>query len=328
MILVLGGAGYIGSHAVKELLDKGYPVLVIDNLSTGHRGFLDERAIFIEGNIGDFTLLEHIFTQYKIKAVMHFAASCIVSNSMFNPLEYYENNVSHSFVLLKAMIKHNVKKIIFSSTCAIYGLSESEFLVEESPTFPINPYGRSKLMVEQMIQDCFKTYGLDYIILRYFNVAGADFTGEIGEYHNPETHLIPNILFHLLGKSKHLSVFGDDFNTFDGTSIRDYIHVLDLVEAHILSLQKLLHSSPVGKVYNVGNHKGYSVKQIIEQCERLTMKKANVVYERRRDGDPPYLVASAQKIHEELGWVPKYSLEDMIRSAWKCYKENPNKYKN
>ncbi|MFB9762684.1 UDP-glucose 4-epimerase GalE [Ectobacillus funiculus] len=326
MILVLGGAGYIGSHAVKELLDKGYYVLVIDNLSTGHRNSLDTRAVFVEGDVGDSALLERVFTQYKVEAVMHFAASCLVGESMSNPLKYYENNVINSFNVLKVMVKHNVKKIIFSSTCATYGLAENEFLNEDSPTSPINPYGRSKLIVEQMIHDCFKSYGLDYIILRYFNVAGADFSGRIGEHHNPETHLIPNVLLHLLGKSKHISIFGNDFNTADGTCIRDYIHVLDLVEAHILSLQEVLNTSPVGRVYNLGNNKGYSVKQIIEQCERITKKKAHVVYEKRREGDPPYLVASAKKVYEELEWIPKYSLEDMIRSAWQWHKSNPDGY--
>lgn len=326
MILVLGGAGYIGCHAVKELLDKGYNILVLDNLSTGHLYLLDSRAIFVEGNVGDSAMLENIFTQYKIEAVIHFAASCIVGESVFNPLTYYENNVMNSFVLLKAMIKHNVKKIIFSSTCATYGLSEI-ILDEESPTSPINPYGRSKLMVEQMIQDCFKTYGLDYIILRYFNVAGADFSGKFGELHNPETHLIPNILMHLLGKSKHVSVFGNDFRTVDGTCIRDYIHVLDLVDAHILALQNLLTASSIGKVYNVGTNKGYSVNQIIKECERITQKKANVVYEQRREGDPPSLVASAKKINKELGWIPKYSLEEMILSAWQWHKANQDGYK-
>ena len=328
MILVLGGAGYIGSHAVKELLDRGYRVLVIDNLSTGHRQSVDMRAVFVEGNIGDGMLLERIFTQYNIEVVMHFAASCLVGESISKPLKYYENNVINTFNLLKAMIKNNIKKIVFSSTCATYGLAETEFLNEESPTFPINPYGRSKLMVEQMIDDCFKIHGLEYIILRYFNVAGADFSGRIGEHHNPETHLIPNVLLHLLGKSKHISVFGNDFDTTDGTCIRDYIHVLDLVEAHILSLQELLNSLSIGKVYNIGNNKGYSVKQIIEQCERLTNKKANIVYEQRREGDPPYLVASAKKICEELGWAPKYSLEDMIRSAWQWHRKDPDGYNN
>lgn len=326
MILVLGGAGYIGSHAVKELLDRGYRVLVIDNLSTGHRQSVDMRAVFVEGNIGDGMLLERIFNQYNIEVVMHFAASCLVGESISNPLKYYENNVINTFNLLKVMIKNNIKKIIFSSTCATYGLAETEFLNEESPTSPINPYGRSKRMVEQMIDDCFKIHGLEYIILRYFNVAGADFSGRIGEHHNPETHLIPNVLLHLLGKSKHISVFGNDFDTTDGTCIRDYIHVLDLVEAHILSLQKLLNSSSIGKVYNIGNNKGYSVKQIIEQCERVTNKKANIVYEKRREGDPPYLVASAKKICEELGWAPKYSLEDMIRSAWQWHRKNTDGY--
>ncbi|EOP57451.1 MULTISPECIES: UDP-glucose 4-epimerase GalE [Bacillus cereus group] len=328
MILVLGGAGYIGSHAVKELLNKGYDVLVIDNLSTGNRQSLDSRAVFVKGNIGDYVLLEQVFTQYNVEAVMHFAASCLVGESISNPLKYYENNVVNSFNLLEAMVKHNIKKIIFSSTCATYGLAENEFLNEKSPTSPINPYGRSKLIVEQMIDDCFKTYGVDYIILRYFNVAGADFSGLIGEHHNPETHLIPNVLLHLSGKSKYISVFGNDFSTADGTCIRDYIHVLDLIEAHILSLQALLNSSPMCRIYNIGNNRGYSVKQIIEQCERITKKKANIVYERRREGDPPYLVASVKKVCEELGWVPKYSLEDMIRSAQRWHRINPDGYNN
>ncbi|MDG4656625.1 UDP-glucose 4-epimerase GalE [Ectobacillus antri] len=326
MILVAGGAGYIGSHMVKTLISKGFDVIVVDNLSTGYREAVDEKAIFIEGDIGDVFLINKVFTMFPIQIVMHFAAHGLVGESIINPLKYYENNVVKTFNLLKSMITHNVSKIIFSSTCATYGLAEKDILDETAPNHPVNPYGRSKYMVEQLITDFEAAYGLNYVILRYFNVAGADNSAQIGENHIPETHLIPNSLLHLLGRSDHIAVFGDDFPTADGSCIRDYIHVLDLVQAHVLSLQMLLKHHSVKKIYNVGNEKGYSVKQIISICEKIVGKKANIVVKERRKGDPPSLVASSQKIREELGWKATYVLEDMVRSAWLWYTSNPDGY--
>ncbi|MEY8348454.1 UDP-glucose 4-epimerase GalE [Bacillus cereus] len=324
MILVLGGAGYIGSHVVKNLLNEGLEVLVVDNLSTGHLEAVDKRAGFVQANIGDPDLLEKLFTNYPIQVVMHFAANCLVGESVFEPLKYYENNVGNTLVLLKAMIQHGIKKFIFSSTCATYGIPNATFIDETCRTSPVNPYGYSKLMVEQMIQDYSKAYGLSYISFRYFNVAGADDSGQIGEDHDPETHLIPNILLHLLGKSKSIGVFGQDFATSDGTCVRDYIHVLDVANAHLLALKNLKNNEFITKIYNLGNNQGYSVRQVIQMCERITGKMAVVEFKDRRMGDPPCLVASSQKIQEELGWKAVYSLEDMIRSAWNWHKQNPN----
>lgn len=324
MILVLGGAGYIGSHVVKRLLNEGYKLLVVDDLSTGHREAVDKRAKFVQGNIADSNLLDHLFTSYRIQAVMHFAANCLVGESVFDPLKYYENNVGNTLVLLKAIIKHRIKKFIFSSTCATYGIPNTTFIDETCWTLPVNPYGRSKLMVEQIIQDYSKAYGLSYVILRYFNVAGADDSGQIGEAHNPETHLIPNILLHLLGKSKSIEVFGHDFNTPDGTCVRDYIHVLDVANAHLLALKNVINNEFITKVYNLGNNQGHSVMQVIQMCESITGKTAVVEFKDKRRGDPACLVASSKKIQKELGWKAFYSLEDMIRSAWNWHKQNPN----
>ncbi|MCP8968352.1 UDP-glucose 4-epimerase GalE [Ectobacillus ponti] len=328
MILVTGGAGYIGSHAVKSLLQQGFRVVVLDNLSTGHRWAVDKNAVFIEGDVGDAAILHSVFTQYPVKAVMHFAASCLVGESVREPLQYYENNVVCSFTLLKAMLQHHVRKIILSSTCAVYGIAKKEGLVESSQLAPINPYGHSKRMIEQMLADFSGTYGLQYVILRYFNVAGAAWLEGIGEVHDPETHLIPNVLLHLLGGKEHVTVFGNDFDTSDGTCVRDYIHVLDLIEAHVLSLKLLLEHENVAKIYNLGTNTGYSVQQIIEACERITHKKAKIVLQGRRLGDPAWLVASAEKIRQELGWRPKYSLEDMIASAWEWHSNGARKHKN
>ncbi|GGK34169.1 UDP-glucose 4-epimerase GalE [Caldalkalibacillus thermarum] len=326
MILIIGGAGYIGSHAVKACIDKGYDVVVLDNLSTGHDQAVDPRAIFVKGNLGDESLLKKIFLQHKIQAVMHFAAHSLVGESVQEPLKYYDNNVSATVTLIKEMLRHNVKRFIFSSTAATYGIPDAELIDETCPTNPINPYGRSKLMVEQMLDDAAKAYGLSYVSLRYFNAAGADESGKIGEDHDPETHLIPLVLQHLLGKRESISVFGTDYDTPDGTCIRDYIHVTDLADAHVLALQQLLEEDQVAEVYNLGNGAGYSVKEVIETCEKVTGLKANVVIADRRPGDPPRLVASSEKIHNRLGWKPKYDLEAIIQTAWHWHKQHPNGY--
>ncbi|MEH7545736.1 MULTISPECIES: UDP-glucose 4-epimerase GalE [Bacillaceae] len=318
MILVVGGAGYIGSHLVKELVEKE-DVVVLDNLSTGHREAVDKRAIFVKGDLGNEEDLQMVFRSYPIKAVMHFAAYSLVGESVIDPLKYYENNVASTLTLLKVMIKFKVKNFIFSSTAATYGIPDVKLIDEESKTAPINPYGQSKLMVEQMLADFSKSYGLNYVVLRYFNAAGAHQSAAIGESHDPETHLIPIILQQLLGTREKISVFGSDYDTEDGTCIRDYIHVTDLAHAHILALEALLSGEKSAETYNLGNGLGYSVKEVIETCERVTGIKANVEMADRRAGDPARLVASSNKIFTELGWKAERHLEKIIADAWKWH---------
>lgn len=321
MILVVGGAGYIGSHLVKELI-KIQEVGVLDNLSTGHLSSVDEKAMFFKGDIGSIRDLEIIFQNHQIDAVMHFAANSLVGESVKNPSKYYQNNVASTITLLQTMLKYNVKNFIFSSTAATYGIPEDEVLTEESATKPINPYGHSKLMVEQILEDFSNAYDLRYVVLRYFNAAGAHESALIGENHDPETHLIPMVLEHLLGKRDQISVFGSDYNTIDGTCIRDYIHVTDLANAHILAMNMLLTEDKKSAIYNLGNGRGFSVKEIIETCEKVTGLKAKIKYVERRSGDPAQLIASSAKMKRELGWVPQFSLEEIIESAWKWHKRN------
>ncbi|UPO87234.1 UDP-glucose 4-epimerase GalE [Niallia sp. Man26] len=320
MILVVGGAGYIGSHLVKELVEKE-EVIVLDNLATGHQESVDERAVFIKGDLGKEEDLEPIFSKYPIKAVMHFAAFSLVGESVQDPYKYYENNVANTLTLLKTMLKYNVKNFIFSSTAATYGIPEDEIILESSKTSPINPYGKSKLMVEQILADFHAAYGLNYVVLRYFNAAGAHESGAIGEQHDPETHLIPIILQHVLGQRESISVFGTDYPTEDGTCIRDYIHVTDLAAAHIKAVEALLDGSKQAETYNLGNGVGYSVKEVIETCEKVTGKQANVVLAERRAGDPARLIASSSKIYEDLGWKAERGLETIIESAWDWHKK-------
>jgi len=327
MILVVGGAGYIGSHTVRELLDQQYQVVVLDNLSTGHRDAVDSRAEFVQGNLGDVEVLNYVFATFQIEAVMHFAANSLVGESVINPLKYYQNNVSATLTLLEVMLQHDIKKFIFSSTAATYGIPNVDVITEDTETDPINPYGQSKLIVEKVIHDFHLAYGLSYVVLRYFNAAGAHVTGEIGEDHTPESHLIPIILQHLLGQRENITVFGDDYPTHDGTCIRDYIHITDLAEAHILSLKSLLENNQLIKTYNLGNGQGYSVKEIIETCEKVTGIKANVVIGDRRSGDPASLIASSEKIFNELQWNAKYKLEDIIQTAWNWHRDSPEGYK-
>ncbi|MGE7986548.1 UDP-glucose 4-epimerase GalE [Lysinibacillus fusiformis] len=320
MILVVGGAGYIGSHFVKELV-KTQDVVILDNLSTGHCWAVDTRAIFIQGDLGDPTTVQHIFDTYKIEAVLHFAACSLVGESVINPLKYYENNVVATLNLLKIMKENQINKFIFSSTAATYGMPTVDVINEETSTYPINPYGQSKLMVEQILDDFAQSYGMKYVVLRYFNAAGAYETAEIGESHDPETHLIPIILQHLGGQRDSISVFGTDYDTPDGTCIRDYIHVTDLANAHLLALEALLENRIETATYNLGNGHGYSVKQIIETCEQITEKKANIQYVERRSGDPARLVADANKIYSELGWKAQLDIQDIIKSAWVWHKK-------
>jgi len=315
MILVVGGAGYIGSHLVVELV-KSHEVVVLDNLSTGHERSVDSRAIFVKGDLGSQEDLETVFSKYPIKGVMHFAANSLVGESVVDPLKYYENNVAATLTLLKVMLKHGVKNFIFSSTAATYGIPDADMISEESPTVPINPYGQSKLMVENILGDFASAYDLRYVVLRYFNAAGASSSGKIGEMHDPETHLIPIILQHLLGQREQISVFGEDYDTPDGTCIRDYIHVTDLASAHIAALESLLSQKTKTAVYNLGNGQGYSVKEVIDTCEKVTGRKANVVMSEIRAGDPARLVASADKISQALGWKAEKDIEEIISSAW------------
>jgi UDP-glucose 4-epimerase len=283
---------------------------------------VDERSVFVEGDLGNVEDLEKVFSTYPIEAVMHFAANSLVGESVVDPLKYYQNNVAATLTLLQTMMKHNVKKFIFSSTAATYGIPNVDLITEDTVTNPINPYGRSKLMIEHILADFSKAYGLNYVVLRYFNAAGAHVSAEIGEKHDPETHLIPIILQHLLGEREHIAVFGSDYETPDGTCIRDYIHVTDLAKAHILALEALLTGQKETAIYNLGNGLGYSVKEVIETCENVTGKKANVIMSDRREGDPARLVASSDKIYRELGWKAEYSLEEIISSAWKWHQQS------
>ena len=317
-ILVVGGAGYIGSHMVKDLLRTGYEVVIMDNLSTGHRELLPG-GIFFEGDLGDGKFLDRIFSEYQISAVMHFAAFSLVGDSMQDPLSYYRNNIAGTIELLAAMVRHNVKCFIFSSSAAVYGEPVEIPIKEDHPCNPTNPYGATKVAVEKLLNDCDYAYGLKSVSLRYFNAAGADESGEIGELHEPETHLIPLVLKVASGEKKNIKIFGTDYPTYDGTCIRDYIHVNDLAQAHLLALEALL-SGKESSVYNLGNSKGYSVREVIELSEKITEKTIRTVEVERRPGDPAELIAGSDKIREELGWKPGYEdLETIITTAWKWH---------
>lgn len=322
-ILVCGGAGYIGSHTVKELI-KNYDVVILDNLSTGYSFLLDEQVKFINGDLGDEAILDKVFTENKIDAVFHFAANSLVGESVQNPLKYYGNNVQATITLLKKMVEHGVNKFIFSSTAATYGIPDVDLITEQTQTNPINPYGHSKLVVEQILASMAKVHDFQYIVLRYFNAAGAHESGEIGESHDPETHLIPIILQHLLGQRDKISVFGSDYETADGTCVRDYIHVTDLANAHIVGYEGMVNGKVSNDVFNLGNGAGYSVKEVIDICEKVSGKSAVIEYADRRPGDPAVLVASSRKIEEKLGWKPKFKLEEIIESAWKWHTKEMN----
>ena len=314
-ILVVGGAGYIGSHMVKELLDAGYTVIVLDNFSTGHRDLLPG-GLLIEGDLGDPKLLDALFTQHEIDAVMHFAAFSLVGESVVNPLKYYRNNLARTIELLDAMIRFDVKKFIFSSTAAVYGEPVRVPITETHPSSPTNPYGATKIAVERMLKDCDQAHGLKSVCLRYFNAAGADESGNIGERHRPESHLIPLVLKVATGERKNIKIFGTDYDTPDGTCLRDYIHVTDLARAHLLALNHLL-SGGQSAVYNLGNSKGASVREVISLAEKITGRRIPVVETGRRAGDPAVLVAGSEKIKTELGWRPRYeTLETIIQTAW------------
>lgn len=314
-ILVVGGAGYIGSHMVKMLLKKGASVITLDNLSTGHRELLPGGE-FLYGNLGDTSILNSIFSEHNIDAVMHFAAYSLVGESVKEPMKYYHNNVAATIELLSAMIRHNVKRFIFSSSAAVYGDSAEIPITENQPSIPTNPYGATKAVVEGLLDDCDAAYGLKYASLRYFNAAGADESGKIGEKHEPESHLIPLTLKVAAGTHKHIEIFGTGYPTPDGTCIRDYIHVNDLARAHLLTLEALFKGME-SSIYNLGSSRGYSVREVIELARKVTGHPIDVVETGRRAGDPAVLIASSNKIREELGWEPRYEdLENIIKTAW------------
>jgi len=317
-ILVVGGAGYIGSHMVKDLLDAGYHVITLDDLSTGHRELLPGGE-FIEGGLGDTVLLDKLFSTHKISAVMHFAAFSLVGESVEKPLKYYRNNMAATAELLDSMIRHSVKRFIFSSTAAVYGEPVDIPITESHPCNPTNPYGESKTAVERMLKDCDSAYGLKYISLRYFNAAGADKSGKIGERHRNETHLIPLVLEVAAGRRENIKIFGTNYPTPDGTCIRDYIHVSDLSGAHLLALNSLL-SGGDSAVYNLGNNRGYSVREVIELARKVTGRPIPAIEADKRPGDPATLIASSDKIKKKLGWKPEYEdLETIIKTAWKWH---------
>lgn len=322
-ILVCGGAGYIGSHTVAELLGRGEDVVVVDNLEKGHReAVLCDK--FYAGDLRDKELMDKVFSENKIDAVIDFAAYSLAGESVFYPLKYYENNVYGMMCLLDSMNKHGVKNIVFSSTAATYGEPESIPIKEDDRTYPINPYGETKYAIEKMLKWADVAYGIKFVALRYFNAAGAHVSGKIGEDHSPESHLIPIVLQAALGKRDKVNIFGDDYPTEDGTCIRDYIHVTDLADAHILAVDKLRNTKE-SAIYNLGNGKGFSVKEIIDVARSVTGIDIKAEVAPRRAGDPAVLVASSDKIIKELGWNPKYnSIEKIVSSAWKWHKNHPD----
>ncbi len=319
-ILVVGGAGYIGSICVELLLDEGHAVAVFDNLLEGHRRAVDPRAGFFGGDLSERLQIRTALTSYKPEAVMHFAASALVGESMVNPSKYFRNNVANGINLLDAMVETGVLRLVFSSTCATFGPPERVPIDETLPQRPINPYGESKLAFERILRWYDEIHGLKFVALRYFNAAGA--SGKFGEDHRVETHLIPNVLKVALGQKPHVEVYGTDYETPDGTCIRDYIHILDLSQAHILALQ-----APRSEFYNLGTGGGTSVHEIIETCRQITGREIPVIEKPRRLGDPPRLIAASAKIKSELGWEPSFqNIAAIIDSAWKWHQKFPNGY--
>ncbi|MBT8517351.1 UDP-glucose 4-epimerase GalE [Polynucleobacter paneuropaeus] len=314
-VLVTGGAGYIGSHMVKLLLKSNYRVVIIDNLSTGHECALLGGTL-IQGSIQDKQLLNKIFSEMAIDAVLHFAGSIVVGESVLDPEKYYQNNLVATLSLLQSMRLHNVKKLVFSSTAAIFGLPKYIPIDELHPTSPINPYGMTKLVTEKILSDYGRAYGFHSVCLRYFNAAGADPDGLLGERHNPETHLIPLALQVASGRLSSLKIYGNDYDTVDGTCIRDYVHVEDLCNAHLLALEHLF-SGGDSRSYNLGNGRGYSILEVINAVKTITGKELSMQFDVRRDGDPPVLVADPKNIYKDWGWAANYpKLEEIVRHAW------------
>jgi UDP-glucose 4-epimerase len=319
-ILVVGGAGYIGSVCAELLLDEGHTVCIFDNLSEGHRRAVDSRARFVEGDLAGIDGIQATLASFRPEAVMHFAASALVPESMTNPSKYFRNNIANGLNLLDAMIATEVKHFVFSSTCAIFGPPERVPIDETLPQRPINPYGESKLAFEKILRWYDEIHGLRFVALRYFNAAGA--SENFGEEHRVETHLIPNVLKVALGQKAHVEIYGTDYETPDGTCIRDYIHILDLARAHILALK-----APASAFYNLGTGGGTSVREVIESCRKITGHEIPVVEKPRRPGDPARLIAASEKIQRELGWQPKFQrIDAIIESAWQWHQKFPNGY--
>jgi UDP-glucose 4-epimerase len=323
-ILVIGGAGYIGSHAVKLFLSRRHEVWVYDNLSFGHRGAVPAERLIV-GDLAQAERLDHVLLERRIEAVVHFAAFAYVGESVTNPAKYYQNNLVNTLTLFEAMRRHRVGRIVFSSTCATYGIPDVVPITENEKQKPINPYGNTKLAVEMALADYAAAYQWGFAALRYFNAAGAAADGTIGEDHDPETHLIPLVIQAIMGQRPAIEVFGTDYDTPDGTCIRDYIHVDDLAEAHLLALEALAPGKPLR--YNLGTGRGYSVREVIRVAEEVSGKKCPVKEGPRRAGDPPALVAAADKVRRELGWTPRYTdLKAIVETAWNWYRRHPKGY--
>ncbi|WP_046175558.1 UDP-glucose 4-epimerase GalE [Domibacillus indicus] len=326
-IAVVGGAGYIGSHAVRALLAQNRDIVVIDNLETGHEESVPEGVQFYKGDIRDRDFLNEVFEHEQIDQVVHFAANSLVGESMENPLKYYDNNVFGTQILLETMIKHGVKNIVFSSSAATYGEQKKMPITEEAPTAPTSAYGETKLAMERMMKWCDAAHGTKFVSLRYFNVAGASASGVIGEDHEPETHLIPLVLQVANGQREHITIFGEDYPTEDGTCIRDYIHVEDLVDAHILALDYLKEGGE-SDIFNLGSNQGFSVKEIVETARTVTGHKIPAVIGEKRAGDPAVLIASSEKARKTLEWSPsRTDIVTIIRDAWNWHQHHPHGYK-
>jgi UDP-glucose 4-epimerase len=323
-ILVTGGAGYIGSHAVRLFLTRGHDVWVYDNLSVGHRAAVPAERLIV-GDLAELPRLDHALVAHRIEAVVHFAASALVGESVENPGKYYRNNLVNSLHLLDALRRHGIRRFVFSSTCATYGVPERVPITEDEPQKPINPYGNTKLAIERALADYGRAHGWGFAALRYFNAAGASPDGDIGEDHDPETHLIPIVLQAVLGQRPAVTVFGSDYPTADGTCIRDYVHVDDLAEAHLLALEAL---APDRQLYcNLGTGRGHSVREVIQAAEEVTGKAVPVREGPRRPGDPPVLVAVGERAQRELGWRPRYTdLRSIVETAWNWHRTHPKGY--
>jgi len=326
-VLVLGGAGYIGSHTVDRLVDQGQDVVVVDSLVTGHRAAVNDKAKFYQGDLADQDFMRKVFTENpEIDAVIHFAAYSLVAESMKKPLKYFDNNTAGMIKLLEVMNEFDIKNIVFSSTAATYGIPEKMPIMESDPQDPINPYGESKLMMEKIMRWADEAYGTKFVALRYFNVAGAKPDGSIGEDHGPETHLIPIVLQVAQGKRDKLQIFGDDYNTPDGTNVRDYVHPFDLADAHILAVDYLRKGNE-SNAFNLGSSTGFSNLEIVEAARKVTGKEIPAEIAPRRGGDPDSLIASSDKASEILGWKPQFdNIERIIETAWAWHSSHPNGY--
>lgn len=328
-VLVCGGAGYIGSHIVKALIKSGYAPVVVDNLSTGHRAAIPETLPFVQADVRDKAAMVRVLSEHKPIAVMHFCADSLVGVSVKDPLKYYDNNVGGAIALLQAMVECGVKKLVFSSTAAVYGMPDKTPIEEDDPTLPANPYGETKLAIERMLKWSDAAYGLKYVTLRYFNACGADESGTIGEAHEPETHLIPNVLKVPLGQREKISIFGEDYKTRDGTCVRDYIHVTDLADAHVRALAYLEGGNDQSQTLNLGSGTGFTVKEIVEMARDVTGHPIPAEIGPRRGGDPDELIASHARARQVLGWEPQFmNVRDCVASAWKWHKTHPNMYKS